>query len=249
MKPRGRGLPKQKEGANFAPSLARETYAIKPLPAGLSAVPGGHRKIGSAPVVNPNSVPVRAPTIAFGARGVAVLRHQTHFAASRIHGAGVLSHVVRLACNRLRLRVFAVLAIADLIPVIPVPTRGEISPASVVYPHTLIVKAPAMTFGASIVAVLRQQPHSASRIHGAGVSFPIVRVACHRSRLPPVSAVLPVSTGLPISAILIVADLIPVIPVATDGEISPASVVYPDALVVRAPAGTFGASGVAELRE
>ena len=188
-------------------------------------------------------MPVRAPTIAFGARGVAVLRHQTHFAASRIHGAGVLSHVVRLAGNRLRLRVFAVLAIADLIPVIPVPTGGEISTASVVYPDTLVVKAPAMTFGASVVAVLRQQPHSASRIHRAGVSFPIVRVACHRSRLPPVSAVLPVST------ILIIADLIPVVSVATDGEISPASVVYPDALVVRAPAVTFGASGVAELRE
>jgi hypothetical protein len=83
----------------------------------------------------------------------------------------VFSHVVWVARNRLRLRVSAALIIAIPIPVFPVPavlviavpipviavtTDSEISPASVIYPDTLIVRAPTVTFRASGFAVLRK---------------------------------------------------------------------------------------------
>jgi hypothetical protein len=67
----------------------------------------------------------------------------------------------------------------------------------------------------------------------------------------PVSAVLVIAVlipVIPVCAVLVIAVLIPEIPVPTDAEISPASVVYPDTLIVRAPAVTFGASGAAVLR-
>ena len=106
-------------------------------------------------MIHPNAAAIRPPAIAFGAGCVAELPHKTHSAASRIHGAGVLFHIVRVADNPVRLAVVAVLAIADSIPVIPVPTGGEISPASVVYPNALIVRPPAIAFGTRRVAVLR----------------------------------------------------------------------------------------------
>jgi hypothetical protein len=71
----------------------------------------------------------------------------------------------------------------------------------------------------------------------------------------PVSTVLVIAVlipVIPVCAVLVIAVLIavliPEIPVPTDAEISPASVVYPDTLIVRAPAVTFGASGAAVLR-
>jgi hypothetical protein len=132
-------------------------------------VSGDDRKIGPASVVHPNSTAIRAPAIAFGAGGVAELPHQANFAASRIHVAGAPSHVVGVARNPLRLPavlviailvpvipVSAVLVIAVFIPEIPVPTDAEISPASVIYPDALVVRAPAVTFRASGFAVLRR---------------------------------------------------------------------------------------------
>jgi hypothetical protein len=47
---------------------------------------------------------------------------------------------------------------------------------------------------------------------------------------------------VPVTIVLIVAVLIPEIPVPADAEISTASVVYPDTLLVRAPTVTLGTS-------
>jgi hypothetical protein len=74
----------------------------------------------------------------------------------------------------------SIVVIAVLAPEIPVSTHAEIRPASVVYPYTLVVSAPTVSFGASGAAVLRQQTHSPPRIHGAGVPPLVVRVAGNR---------------------------------------------------------------------
>src|SRR5712664_2134254 len=120
-----------------------------------------------------------------------------------------------------------------------------------VHPNSPAIRAPAIASGASCVAELPDQAHiTATRFHVAGVPSHVVRVAGKGLRLP-VSGILVVA-GLipvtPVSAVLVVAGLILVTPVSADGEISPASVIYPDALVVRAPTVTFRARGAAVLR-
>jgi hypothetical protein len=57
----------KKKRGQTAPPPYRAKRAITLLPPGLSAVFGGDRKIGPAPVVHPNSVLIRAPAIPFGA--------------------------------------------------------------------------------------------------------------------------------------------------------------------------------------
>ena len=132
---------------------------------------GADHKIGPAPMVHPNSAAIRAPAITFGASCVAELPDQAHFTATSLHVAGVPSHIVRVASKRLRLPVSSILVVAGLIPVTPVSailvnavfipeiavlTDTEISAASVIYPDTLVVRAPTVTFRASGFAVLRR---------------------------------------------------------------------------------------------
>ena len=202
---------------------------------------GDHRKIRAASMVYPDSPPVGTPAVASGARRIAELPHDTHTAALGIQRAGVPSHVVGAARNRLLAPASPVLVIAIVVAEIAVPAGAEIRAASMIHPYTLVVRAPAISFGASGAAVLFQQPHSASRIHRAGVPSLILGAAGNRLRLRISGAVLIVAIGV---AVLIV----PVIPVSADCEVRAASVVHPHALIVGAPAVSFGARRVAVLR-
>jgi len=136
-------------------------------------------EICAASVVYPDTVVVSAPTGAFDARRLTVLRYQAH-PASRIQCAGVPSSVLRAARKHLCWPVLLIALVAVLVLVIPAPADGEIRAASVVYPDTFGVRAPTAAFGARRLAVLPDQLHSAARIHGAGMPSSVVRVASNR---------------------------------------------------------------------
>jgi hypothetical protein len=99
------------------------------------------------------------------------------------------SLIFRVARNRLRVSAVqpsvvvvahvavCVLISCGLILVVPVFRDREIRAASVIHPDAIFVSSPAVSFGANGVAVLRNQAHSASYVHRAGVSSHIVGVA------------------------------------------------------------------------
>jgi len=130
-------------------------------------VSGDHSEIAPASVVHPNTLLVRAPAISSGARGIAMLRHKPH-STSRVHPAVMLSHVVGVARNRLRISVVVPILVViaavmihvticpALIRKVGVPPDREIRTASVVHPDTPLVGAPTVALGASGFAVLRQ---------------------------------------------------------------------------------------------
>jgi hypothetical protein len=217
-----------------------------------------HHKIRPASMIDPNPALVRAPAVAFSARSIAMLCRHPHVCASCIHGARMPSHVVGVARNRLCVSVVVPIAVVNAAVMIHVtirptlilkdgiPPNREIRSASVIYPNTPFVGAPAITLRASRLAVLCQQAHSASRIKRAGVSLFIVGVAGNRLRIP---VVLTVAIVIPIVAvhILINSVLILVVPVFAGCEIRAASVIHPDAIFVSSPAVAFLAGGVAAL--
>jgi hypothetical protein len=210
--------------------------------------PVSHHKICTASVVDPNPVLVRAPAVTFGARSIAVLSCHPHHRVSRIHLARMLSHVVGVAGNRLYVSVVAAVVIRvtiwpALILIDAISPDCEIRAASMINPDATVIRAPAVAFIASCIAVLRQQAHSASRIKRARMSSLIVGVAGNRRRIPVILPIAVVAIRILINSVLIL-----VVPVFTNYEVGPASVVDPDAIFIRSPAVAFGAGGVAVLR-
>ena len=204
-------------------------------------------------MVHPNAAPICAPAVSFGARGIAMLRRHPDFCASHIDAAGMPSHVIGVARNRLLVSVVSPIAIviavgAALIRKVVVPRDCEVGPASVVHPNASFVGAPTITFGASRVAVLRQQSHSASRVKRTRVLSLIIGVARNRLRIPvvlPIAIVVPV---VPVRIPIYTGVLIRVVSDVAHREISAASVIYPNPALIRAPTVAFGAGGVAVLR-
>ena len=213
-------------------------------------VSGNHHKIGPASMVHPNAAPICAPAVSFGARGIAMLRRHPDFCASHIDAAGMPSHVIGVARNRLLVSVVSPIAIviavgAALIRKVVVPRDRKVGSASVVHPNASFVGAPTVAFGASGVAVLRQQSYSASRVKRARVPSLIIGVARNRLRIP---VVLPIAIVVPVRIPIYTGVLIRVVSDVAHREISAASVIYPNPAVIRAPTVAFGAGGVAALR-
>jgi hypothetical protein len=150
------------------------------LAEGISAGFGCDGKIRPASVVHPNSTAIRTPAIAFSAGCLAVLGDHTDPTASRIDGAGVLSHVVGITGEGLGFLTSAVSVATVRTRKIPVTTDAKISAASVVHPDTLEIRAPTVAFGTDGVAVLLDEVHSATRIRSAGGSSLVVGVACNQ---------------------------------------------------------------------
>ena len=139
-------------------------------------VSANHHKIRPASMIHPNPALVRPPAIAFGARGIAMLCYQPHLGVSRFHAAGMPSHIVGVARNRLRISVVVPVSVVIAILMIHVAIRPalilkngiapnrKVRAASMVHPDSQSIGAPAVTFRASRFAMLRQQSHAASRI-------------------------------------------------------------------------------------
>ncbi len=131
--------------------------------------PDRHFKIRPASMVDPDPVLARAPAVSARACGFAMLRHHPHVCVSCFHRAAMLSHVAGTARNRLKVSVSIVASVPVVGSSIMIPvtigvalvlkdgraSHRKIRAASVIHPNPLLIRAPAVTLGASRVAALR----------------------------------------------------------------------------------------------
>ena len=110
----------------------------------------------------------------------------------------------------------------------------EIGAAAVIHPDSAAVVAPAIALAAGRIATLLEQPDSASGVSGAVVTVHVVRCAGNDLVLAALVAI-PIAVTAPAAA------------ATFDCEISPATVVHPDAPAVRSPTVAFPAGRLATL--
>jgi hypothetical protein len=178
-----------------------------------------HDEVRTATVIYPDASLIVAPTVALLAGGSAALIGHLH-AAPCIDRTGMPSTVVGRTGNGLATRVPSIVPIASVAPTVD----HEIGAAAVVHPDALAVVAPAIALLTGCSAALIGHLHAAPCIHRAGVASAIVGRT---------------GDGL--------ATPIPSVVPTVHHEVGAATVVYPDALAVVAPAITLLAGGSAAL--